>query len=96
MVTISGDQECEVHKGRHMPRPYATDGHHVWPKGMGGPDVKENIVFVCATGHQNIHAILRKLVAANGNIPKEDLKGFHAGEIKYAHLGYDRFTRKAL
>jgi hypothetical protein len=95
MPTISGDEECAVHKN-HMPKPYGTDLHHVWPKGMGGPDVAENKVPVCATGHQNIHRLLSKLVDGQGVIPWEAERAFHPGERKYARLGYDRSVRGAL
>lgn len=93
--TISGDNPCEVH-GSHAPLPYGTDLHHVWPRGMGGPDVAENRVAVCATGHQNIHAVLRLLIKHGGAVPKDDLKGFARAEIKFATLGYERDLRGSL
>lgn len=93
--TISGDTPCAVHD-THDPLPYGTDLHHVWPKGMGGPDVKENLVPVCPTGHQNIHRLLSKLVKAEGKVTPEVLASFHPGEVKYATLGYERDVRGAL
>ena len=45
---------CTVH-GSHRPAVSGTEIHHVWPKGMGGPDVADNRVEVCPTGHTNIH-----------------------------------------
>lgn len=94
-TTISGDEPCAVH-GRHIPRPYATDIHHVWPRGMGGPDVAENKIPVCSTGHQNIHAYLRLLQEHDGQVPTDLARKFQRGEIKYAVLGYERDKRGAL
>lgn len=62
---LPGDQ-CQVH-GWHRPPVLETERHHVWPLGMGGPDVESNIVLVCGTGHANIHRVLRAL--AYGKTP---------------------------
>ena len=40
--------------------------HHVWPLGMGGPDVEANVVMVCANGHGQIHAYLDHLIRYGG------------------------------
>lgn len=60
-VSLSGDQ-CVVH-GSHWPPVRETEQHHIWPLGMGGPDVKTNKVKICPTGHANVHVALRRLVA---------------------------------
>ena len=52
---------CAVH-GYHWPPVKAVDEHHVWPLGLGGPDVKINLVWVCPTGHRNIHAAFTLLM----------------------------------
>lgn len=62
---LAGDQ-CSVHK-YHWPPVLETEVHHVWPLGMGGPDVVGNTVKVCGTGHANIHRVLRAL--AYGKTP---------------------------
>lgn len=92
---FASDEPCGVHQ-RHTPKPSGTDLHHVWPKGMGGPDVAENKVPVCATGHQNIHRLLRALVATDGDVKPSFEKRFHPGEQKYARLGFERFKRGSL
>jgi hypothetical protein len=51
---------CAVHR-YHWPAPLGLHVHHVWPLGMGGPDVAWNEVAVCPTGHDNIHRIMRAL-----------------------------------
>jgi hypothetical protein len=89
------DEPCAVHKN-HSPRPANTELHHVWPKGMGGPDVPENLAPVCGTGHNNVHTLLRALVATDGAVPWEFERRFHPGERKFARLGFDRFQRGAL
>jgi hypothetical protein len=63
---------------------------------MGGPDVPENKVATCATGHQNIHRLLSKLVDGQGVIPWGVERSFHPGERKYARLGYERSVRGSL
>lgn len=56
---LAGDQ-CEIHR-YHWPPVLETEVHHVWPQGMGGPDVAENRVRICPQGHTNIHVVLRAL-----------------------------------
>lgn len=51
--------ECTVH--RHNDDP-PIDAHHVWPLGMGGPDVPANIIPVCPNGHRDIHSYMRLLL----------------------------------
>jgi hypothetical protein len=59
VARLAGDQ-CEVH-GWHRPPVLETERHHIQPLAMGGPDVPENKVKVCGTGHANIHRVLRAL-----------------------------------
>src|SRR6266540_3501911 len=63
---VAMEQQCAVHK--HWSR-IPIEVHHVWPKGMGGPDVASNRVPVCANGHSLIHEYLRKLVKGEGQVP---------------------------
>jgi hypothetical protein len=46
----------------HRPTPLAYESHHIWPLGMGGPDVAANRVWLCPTAHTNAHEILRELM----------------------------------
>lgn len=57
--TLPGDL-CVVHGG-HRPPVQETVLHHKWPKGMGGPDVADNLVRICPTGHANVHKAIRDL-----------------------------------
>lgn len=46
----------------HRPAPLELERHHIWPTGMGGPDVDSNIAWVCPTTHTNCHEMLRAMV----------------------------------
>lgn len=48
----------------HNPPSLVFEKHHIWPKEFGGPTTPENLVYVCATTHNNVHAYLRCFVAA--------------------------------
>lgn len=63
--TIAGDL-CVVH-GYHYPKPTRTVSHHIVPQEFGGPDVAENRVWVCDTGHYNIHEVIR--LTLSGHTP---------------------------
>lgn len=88
-------QPCELHT-KHTPESHINHRHHVWPKGDGGPDILDNIVVVCATGHYNIHDLLEHYKMLGGNVPYGVLRRYALGERKYAKLGYDRLTRKSM
>lgn len=79
---------CAVH-AYHWPPLKSTaagnvvlDSHHVWPLGMGGPDILANRVWTCPTGHRKIHAALRALI--DGVEPM----GTRA-EVRLARRGFD-------
>lgn len=86
-------QPCQLHT-RHIPESHINHRHHVWPKGDGGPDVSDNIVVVCATGHYNIHDLLAHFKMLMGNVPYTILRRYSQEERRLAKLGYDRLTRK--
>lgn len=86
---------CAVHTV-HRPRVADIDVHHIWPVGMGGPDVPANRVVICPTGHRNIHELLREYVRLRGAVPWELRRGFSPEERRLAQLGWDRAQRKAL
>ncbi len=54
---MSHSGRCKVHRG-HKPWVSDVEIHHIHPKGMGGPDTKDNKVDVCPTGHTNLHSLL--------------------------------------
>jgi hypothetical protein len=59
-AALPGDQ-CAVHR-YHWPPVRETVLHHMWPLGMGGPDVPANLVRICPTGHSNVHRAVRAII----------------------------------
>lgn len=52
------------------------EAHHVWPLGEGGPDVKENLLWLCANTHNKVHNLWRIYKKLNGIVPWGTLSGF--------------------
>ncbi len=88
-------QPCLVHP-KHVPTSHINHEHHIWPKGHGGPDVPENRVVICPTGHYNTHRLLEEYLALRGEVPYAIRRQFSKGERDLAKLGYERITRQAL
>jgi hypothetical protein len=86
---MSHADPCEVHAD-HNPQPWDVEVHHVWPTGMGGPNVPANRVALCPTGHTNVHALLRLAFKAGGVhlVPWPTRRRFHVEERALARLGY--------
>ncbi len=82
-------EPCAIHAD-HRPEPYDVEVHHVWPLGMGGPDVKANVVPVCPTGHTNVHALLRLAFRHHGvdKVPWVTRRRFHSEERRLARMGF--------
>ena len=68
-----GLRRCQCVK-RHVPsvRPDEAEGHHVWPLGEGGPDVSENMRWLCGNTHNAVHALWR-LYKRNAGKPPPDV-----------------------
>jgi hypothetical protein len=88
-------EPCLVHR-IHKPNSHVNEVHHVWPKGRGGPDIAENRIVVCATGHNSIHKLIQEYELGRGTVPYSLLKQYTMGERRLAHLGYDRIVRGAM
>jgi hypothetical protein len=87
---------CQVHHS-HNPRSHVNQIHHVWPVDDGGPDVPENRIPVCATGHHNIHDLLDEYRAATeGKVPHEVLRTYSRRERELAALGWKRITERQM
>lgn len=86
---------CTVHTN-HIPASHLNHYHHVWPLGHNGPDIAENKVVVCPTGHSNIHELLKAFIAMRGKVPYSELRRYSYKERELAKLGYDRITRRAM
>lgn len=77
---------CQLHR-RHEPLPLELQVHHVWPLGVGGPDIASNRAVVCPTGHRNLHKRMRDLVAGLPAPRTGNLK-----ERRYAMQGYQAWV----
>ncbi len=86
---MTTSQPCEVHTS-HAPTPRVNHKHHVWPLGKGGPDIPENIIVVCPTGHANIHDLLREYEVNLGRVTYTTSRRYARGEARIAKLGWDR------
>lgn len=91
----STHQPCQIHN-RHAPTPHVNHVHHVWPLGEGGPDISDNKVVVCPTGHYSIHDLLQHYKMLMGNVPFIVLNKYSLEERRLAKLGYDRMCRKEM
>ena len=92
---MTTSEPCLVHP-KHRPESHVNHRHHVWPKGEGGPDIPENIVVICPTGHSNVHNLMRELKIRRGELPYSLVKRYGYGERDLALLGYDRIRRQAM
>lgn len=85
----------------HRPEPLDGEWHHVWPLGMGGPDVALNRVYICPTTHTNAHEILAIMVKRKRVVTwQETLDLFTMPVSRYAYrlalLGYRRWQAGAV
>ena len=85
--------ECSVHRHREG---VPIEVHHVWPKGLGGPNVAANRVPLCANGHGEVHEYLALLVKGEGAVPWRTKLKYGYKVRRVAKLGYDRLTRGAM
>jgi hypothetical protein len=86
---------CAVHR-THVPPSRINEVHHVWPLGDDGPDIPDNRVVVCATGHNNIHDLLNAYRAAKGDPGWSVRRRYSRGERDLAALGWARIQRGAM
>lgn len=86
---------CTLHH-RHLPESHINHRHHVWPLGEGGPDIEDNIIVACPTGHYNIHLLYNEFKTHMGKVPFHILRTYAHEERRYAELGYKRMVRKAV
>lgn len=89
MTVAHHSPDCTVHL-EHRPQVNHPEVHHIWPVGMGGPDVPENRRAICPTGHTNVHDLLRAALKAQGvdSLPWAYRRRFHTQERALARLGW--------
>lgn len=85
---------CEQHS-YHSPMVSDVDVHHVWPKFAGGPDVPENRVTICPTGHRNVHELLREYMHAGAEPSWSIRQHYGPAERALAAEGWQRMTTLA-
>lgn len=78
---------CLVHKHEHW---VPIEEHHVWPKGMGGPDAASNKISVCCNGHYEIHEFIRQLILHAGSVPWTLAQHFGPKVRDYARIGWEK------
>lgn len=57
---------CAVHTHREY---VPIEIHHIWPKGMGGPDIAANKIAICSNAHSAVHEYMRLLTRYAGAPP---------------------------
>jgi hypothetical protein len=78
---------CAVHKHTEW---VPLNDHHVFPQGMGGPNVKANKITVCTNGHYMIHEFIRYLIKHNGDVPWTIAQHFGPRVRDYARIGWEK------
>lgn len=63
----------------HRPNLRISEGHHLWPLYLGGPEHPQTLVGLCPTTHDFVHGILRAMVKAGAWLPRQQ------GQPRYAH-----------
>jgi hypothetical protein len=76
---------CACHTHREL---VPQEVHHIWPKGMGGPDTAANKVRICSNAHGAIHDFLDKLIKGNGRVPWTVARHYGRAVRRYAQQGY--------
>lgn len=78
----------------HRPPVLEYQAHHVFPKYLGGPDNGE-LVFLCSTGHDNVHELLRLMLRVGRSLTDYELQAFEDRPVsRYAAmLAREAFAR---
>ena len=83
----------------HQPAPLELARHHLLPQEHGGPDTKNNLIWLCPTTHVNVHEILRKLLLSDELMSYHEVNLFHSTPLsRYAYAvateGWSRIQGK--
>jgi hypothetical protein len=68
----------------HAPNVPWTHRHHVWPLFAGGPDIEDNVVYVCPATHDWTHVIWRIFEKSRGTVPRRRTWPHYAYELAVA------------
>ena len=80
----------------HHPEPVDGEEHHIWPKGQGGPDTKDNLIFICPTAHTNLHILERAWYRAGGQPSWEIRRQFNFYTRELARRAYQSTMAQTL
>jgi hypothetical protein len=81
---------CVLHAHREW---VPIEQHHVWPLGMGGPDIAANKISVCCNGHYSIHAVIDHHIRYGEDPPWELMQHFGPRVRERAWQGWDAAGR---
>lgn len=79
---------CVVHL-YHSPAVHVAQNHHIVPASWHGETVPQNLVHICATGHDLVHELLNLYVRFHGEVPWELEEHFGRQERTLAKQGWD-------
>lgn len=88
-------QPCQFHN-LHKPTNHLNHVHHVWPLAEGGPDIPDNKVVICPTGHANVHDLIDHYKMLMGHVSYDITRQFSREERALAELGWKRMLRKEM
>lgn len=95
---MSHDEGWQCHcVTEHRPAPLELERHHIHPLGLGGPDVVQNVAWVCPTTHTNVHELLRWFINESRVVPWRDVTDRYEQAVsRYAYdlakEGYQRYV----
>jgi hypothetical protein len=87
LASPSGERKCVCVKN-HNPEPRELHRHHVWPTGKGGPDISENLLWLCPTTHSNVHMLWREYEKCESTPPWETRRQFSNYCQQVVHSGW--------
>lgn len=90
-VKPGGEYRC-LCVATHRPKPNILHSHHVWPLGEGGPNVRDNLLWLCPTTHMNVHELWRLMDKHAGAVPSELLQPFSRYVRAVVRRGWDQKT----
>jgi hypothetical protein len=85
--TVQLGEQCGVHDHTSW---VPVNTHHIWPKGLGGPNTDDNKIILCTNGHYEVHAYIELLMKYNGKIPNPIRIHFGLKVRNLALLGWAR------
>lgn len=90
----AGRPACRCSKVHH-PDPTELHGHHVIPRYLGGADTPENLIWLCPTGHSNVHEMIRMMMRV-GRLTASEMRAqfperLNAYLYRVAVEGYDAY-----